>query len=343
MFSLPYTRRYFLLDSVTRHCGCAGLNRISLERLAGYIEPIAKTKMGLFEKIASCQYLLAIFWVAKQDIDWKIREIALFLSHLEEIEIVGEVIAGRTHANFADVRLEVLENWTKAFYNQLQIVDNGGAFIEWAKKFNVVNEYTRRDIYGLLRESRRKLLIMGIFFNYCCCHLKPADVENVSHYITQLLPADGGTDGLLDYLDLIGRLTTVIIPPPLKTMARPLQLPWKHPPSEESENCKIYRISAEMGMNLVGRENLEFNQAAAQFAKLLPTVNISQVREIHYIEYSEQHPVLKNYAETKIRFQELGKSSDEIMVFHGTGTEENFSSIVTAGFLVGGKGQVACT
>ena len=100
--------------------------------------------------------------------------------------------------------------------------------------------------------------------------------------------------------------------------------------------CKLYNIKREEDMHAFSKENLHFNQLAAQFSKLC-NIGINKVTEVDVIEYTSSSNVLIKYKAKQEEFAMSGKSSKETIVFHGTGVESNFLSIAVEGFKIGGQ------
>jgi hypothetical protein len=112
---------------------------------------------------------------------------------------------------------------------------------------------------------------------------------------------------------------------------------WQIAPTlHDGGRCRIYEISSQQAYNCVGKENSEFNQIAAQFSKLCQ-IDVKNVREVHKIEYSADSAVLMAYHQKRQEFRSEHKPTQEILVFHGTGTEANFDAIASTGFKVGGQ------
>ena len=94
-------------------------------------------------------------------------------------------------------------------------------------------------------------------------------------------------------------------------------------------NVIKYVISFDKLTTIVCRESTEFNNACAQFSRLLPR-NQFHIKKVEVIEYDDKHAVVQNFKRMKAEF--LKKSTDEEhWVFHGS---NQITDILKLGFKV---------
>ena len=111
---------------------------------------------------------------------------------------------------------------------------------------------------------------------------------------------------------------------------------WSIAPERWAEGVSVYLINAHTALARVSKENVEFNHAAAQFAKLCGMA-IDTVVAVWAIEYSPTARVAARYERKREALLTDGRGADEILVFHGT-PYANIRPIVSGGFKVGGEG-----
>ena len=105
---------------------------------------------------------------------------------------------------------------------------------------------------------------------------------------------------------------------------------WSIPGRALSDTVTVYNIDAAMAHSVVSREASEFDKCAGRFSKLCH-IHANTVTLVQRIVYRGDAPQLVRYEETK---KLLG--GGELWVFHGTGSEQNFTAIMTEGLAAGG-------
>lgn len=107
---------------------------------------------------------------------------------------------------------------------------------------------------------------------------------------------------------------------------------WSMPGRALSDTVTVYDIDAAMAHSQVSKEASEFDKCAGRFSKLC-NIHANTVTLVQRIVYRGDAPQLVRYEETK---RALGQHCGELWVFHGTGSEQNFTAIMAGGMAAGG-------
>jgi hypothetical protein len=139
-------------------------------------------------------------------------------------------------------------------------------------------------------------------------------------------------DGLYSTVRKIRRYVVIPPTPDHTSTKKDETLSWATNAIVVGTEARLYKLQAENIGSKVSRETDEFNKACAQFSRLCNAKRNTVIQ----VDVYESEATRRAFEATKSQFKQLGKSTAEVWVFHGT-KDRNIDSIMTTGFKVGGR------